>query len=77
MDQNYNLGFVLRRKRLELGKTMKQVSIEIDVSESYICRVESNKRCNITLDVFKKFIKVCKLDVPEIMCILEIDKREY
>ncbi|MCU7192160.1 helix-turn-helix domain-containing protein [Turicibacter sanguinis] len=77
MDQNYNLGFVLRRKRLELGKTMKQVSVEIDVSESYICRVESNKRCNITLDIFKKFIKVYKLDVPEIMCILEIDKRRY
>lgn len=77
MEQNYNLGVTLRKKRLELGKTMKQVSIEVDVSESYICRVESNKRCNITLDVFKKFIKVYKLDLPEIMSILEIDKRRY
>lgn len=73
MENKRDLGFILKMKRMELGKTMKQVSAEVEVSESYICRVESNKRSNISLDIFKRFIKVYKLEVSEIMCILEID----
>lgn len=73
MKNKQDLGFILKMKRMELGKTMKQVSAEVEVSESYICRVESNKRSNISLDIFKRFIKVYKLEVSEIMCILEID----
>lgn len=34
----------LKNKRLEAGLTMAQVAAELDIKESYYCRIESGER---------------------------------
>ncbi len=67
---------IIRKRRKELGLTLKQVAEELGVSESLISRYESSEVKNMGIDKIKPLAKILKCEPEYLMGWTEDKKQE-
>ncbi|HAT4163501.1 TPA: helix-turn-helix transcriptional regulator [Clostridium perfringens] len=60
----------LKEERLKKKVTLQQIENEIDISATYLYRIENNMRNDISVKVLKKLAKFYKLDLNELINII-------
>lgn len=67
---------IIRKRRKELGLTLKQVAEELGVSESLISRYESSEVKNMGIDKIKPLAKILKCEPEYLMGWTEDNKKQ-
>ena len=70
------IGQILRNKRQELGRLLRQVSAYVDIDQAILSKIERNER-KPTKEMLEKLAEILKLDKDELLVQYISDKIVY
>ena len=66
----------LKKLRLEKNKTLKQVATYLNISESYLSRIENNYRINPSFEIYILLAQYYEITLDELISFIIVGKDE-